>query len=59
MEALVTETRTGVGDLPQFSGVFDGGDHVLALGQVVAAETFEAQPLTYHGRLYGTHARLE
>jgi flavin reductase (DIM6/NTAB) family NADH-FMN oxidoreductase RutF len=43
----------------RLSGVFDGGDHVLALGQVVAAETFEAQPLTYHGRLYGTHARLE
>jgi flavin reductase (DIM6/NTAB) family NADH-FMN oxidoreductase RutF len=37
----------------------DGGDHVVALGTVIAAETVSGQPLTYHGRLFGTHAALE
>jgi flavin reductase (DIM6/NTAB) family NADH-FMN oxidoreductase RutF len=37
----------------------DGGDHVVALGLVVAAETTEGRPLTYHGRIFGTHAALE
>jgi flavin reductase (DIM6/NTAB) family NADH-FMN oxidoreductase RutF len=37
----------------------DGGDHVVALGLVVAAETTEGQPLTYHGRVFGTHAALD
>jgi flavin reductase (DIM6/NTAB) family NADH-FMN oxidoreductase RutF len=36
----------------------DGGDHVIALGQVVAAETVEGAPLTYHGRVFGTHQAL-
>jgi flavin reductase (DIM6/NTAB) family NADH-FMN oxidoreductase RutF len=37
----------------------DGGDHVVALGTVVAAETLGGAPLTYHGRVFGTHAALE
>lgn len=37
----------------------DGGDHVIALGTVVAAETGDGPPLTYHGRVFGTHAALE
>lgn len=37
----------------------DGGDHVIALGMVVAAETGVGRPLTYHGRAFGTHARLQ
>jgi hypothetical protein len=32
---------------------------VVALGTVVAAETSEGRPLTYHGRVFGTHAALE
>ncbi|OMQ16811.1 flavin reductase [Modestobacter sp. VKM Ac-2676] len=39
--------------------IVDGGDHVLVLGRVVAAETSTGQPLTYHGRLFGTHAALD
>jgi flavin reductase (DIM6/NTAB) family NADH-FMN oxidoreductase RutF len=57
-------------DLPRLPGapgwlacdvaqLVDGGDHVVALGTVVAAETAEGQPLTYHGRVFGTHAAHE
>jgi flavin reductase (DIM6/NTAB) family NADH-FMN oxidoreductase RutF len=57
-------------DLPRLPGapgwlacevaqLVDGGDHVVALGTVVAAETVDGRPLTYHGRLFGTHAALE
>lgn len=37
----------------------DGGDHVIALGTVVAADCVDVPPLTYHGRVFGTHAALE
>jgi flavin reductase (DIM6/NTAB) family NADH-FMN oxidoreductase RutF len=37
----------------------DGGDHVVVLGAVRAAETAEGKPLTYHARVFGTHAALE
>lgn len=37
----------------------EGGDHVLALGQVVAADRRAGPPLTYHGRVFGTHSILE
>lgn len=33
----------------------DGGDHVLALGTVVAADAGDDVPLTYHRRAFGTH----
>ena len=57
-------------DLPRLPGapgwlacdvetLVDGGDHVVALGLVVAAETTEGQPLTYHSRVFGTHSALE
>ena len=57
-------------DLPRLPGapgwlacevetLVDGGDHVVALGLVAAAETTEGQPLTYHGRAFGTHAALD
>jgi len=57
-------------DLPRLPGapgwlacdvaqLVDGGDHVVALGTVIAAETSEGRPLTYHGRLFGTHAAHE
>jgi flavin reductase (DIM6/NTAB) family NADH-FMN oxidoreductase RutF len=57
-------------DLPRLPGapgwlacdvaaLVEGGDHVVALGTVVAAETLAGRPLTYHGRLFGTHAALE
>lgn len=36
-----------------------GGDHVVILGQVLAAETIDCKPLTYHARVFGTHAALE
>jgi flavin reductase (DIM6/NTAB) family NADH-FMN oxidoreductase RutF len=41
------------------SALVEGGDHVVALGTVVAAETLDGRPLTYHGRVFGTHAALE
>ena len=43
----------------EVSGLVDGGDHVVALGTVVQAETTEGAPLVYHGRVFGTHAALE
>ena len=36
----------------------EGGDHVLVLGRVTAAEHRPAPPLTYHQRLFGTHSVL-
>jgi flavin reductase (DIM6/NTAB) family NADH-FMN oxidoreductase RutF len=36
-----------------------GGDHIIVLGDVLAACPAEGQPLTYHGRAFGTHAALE
>lgn len=37
----------------------DGGDHVIALGDVRVAESSPCAPLTYHAREFGTHAALE
>jgi flavin reductase (DIM6/NTAB) family NADH-FMN oxidoreductase RutF len=36
----------------------DGGDHVLVLGVVEAAEVTDRLPLTYRARSFGTHAPL-
>jgi flavin reductase (DIM6/NTAB) family NADH-FMN oxidoreductase RutF len=36
----------------------DGGDHVLVLGDVLAAQPTDEPPLTYHCRMFGTHAAL-
>ncbi|MGW5110623.1 flavin reductase family protein [Nocardia sp. NPDC004123] len=33
----------------------DGGDHVIALGLVDAADLTSGKPLVYHGRTFGTH----
>jgi flavin reductase (DIM6/NTAB) family NADH-FMN oxidoreductase RutF len=38
--------------------LIDGGDHVLVLGDVTAAHPASGLPLTYHGRMFGTHAAL-
>jgi flavin reductase (DIM6/NTAB) family NADH-FMN oxidoreductase RutF len=57
-------------DLPRLPGapgwlacdltaLVDGGDHVVALGTVVDAETADGEPLTYHLRAFGTHTVLE
>lgn len=37
----------------------DGGDHIVLLGLVTAAEPCEGAPLTYHTRVFGTHAALQ
>jgi flavin reductase (DIM6/NTAB) family NADH-FMN oxidoreductase RutF len=34
------------------------GDHVIALGDVLAARAAHGRPLTYHARAYGTHVAL-
>ncbi|MFC9836339.1 flavin reductase family protein [Rhodococcus sp. NPDC127530] len=36
-----------------------GGDHLVVLGNVVAAENSYGDPLTYHRRVFGTHSALE
>lgn len=36
----------------------DGGDHVVVIGSVVAAELVAGPPLTYYQREFGTHAPL-
>ncbi|MGW1563019.1 flavin reductase family protein [Streptomyces sp. NPDC002144] len=35
-----------------------GGDHVIVLGLVRAADSEVSPPLTYHARVFGTHASL-
>lgn len=58
---------TGVPRLDQALGwlvcevqsLVEGGDHVVVLGLVVAADTTDGLPLTYHGRVFGTHAALD
>jgi flavin reductase (DIM6/NTAB) family NADH-FMN oxidoreductase RutF len=37
--------------------IVEGGDHRVLLGNVVAAEAAEIEPLTYHARTFGTHMR--
>jgi flavin reductase (DIM6/NTAB) family NADH-FMN oxidoreductase RutF len=37
----------------------EGGDHVIALGTVTSAKTLGGSPLTYHGRVFGTHSALD
>lgn len=37
----------------------DGGDHVVVLANVEIAETAGGPPLTYHARVFGTHAALQ
>ncbi|GAB3304718.1 flavin reductase family protein [Geodermatophilus aquaeductus] len=37
----------------------DGGDHVVVLGDVVAASLQDAAPLTYHARRFGTHVPVD
>lgn len=41
------------------ASLVDGGDHVIALGNVVATALAAADPLTYHARIFGTHRALE
>ncbi|GAA3369544.1 hypothetical protein GCM10017744_089650 [Streptomyces antimycoticus] len=36
----------------------EGGDHVVALGNVLAAQAAKGAPLTYHARAFGTHVAL-
>jgi flavin reductase (DIM6/NTAB) family NADH-FMN oxidoreductase RutF len=43
----------------QLTDLVEGGDHIIALGTVVAAEVVPGPPLTYHARAFGTHATLE
>ena len=43
----------------EVSALVEGGDHVVALGTVLDAETADGAPLTYHSRVFGTHAVLE
>ncbi|MGV0795000.1 flavin reductase family protein [Mycolicibacterium sp. XJ1819] len=60
-------------DVPRLDGVHGwlacevdalvpGGDHVVVLGKVLAADAADAtrsEPLTYHRRTFGTHASIE
>ncbi|MFI6549346.1 flavin reductase family protein [Streptomyces prunicolor] len=60
------EADSGIPRLPDAPGwlvcevadMVTGGDHVIVLGTVVAAETADGQPLTYHARSFGTHTAL-
>lgn len=40
------------------AGLAHGGDHLIVLGNVVAAETTGDLPLVYHGRAFGTPVPL-
>lgn len=63
-ESVQWESHAGV---PHIDGVpgwlactvaqlVEGGDHILVLGNVIAADTVTSPPLTYHARAFGTHA---
>lgn len=39
--------------------ILEGGDHMVVLGRVIAADQHEGEPLTYHRRSFGTHRALE
>lgn len=41
------------------AGFVPGGDHVIVLGHVIAAESTREAPLVYHGRVFGTHTPLD
>lgn len=41
------------------AGLVDGGDHIVVLGDVVAADSAPGTPLTYHNREFGTHVSLK
>jgi flavin reductase (DIM6/NTAB) family NADH-FMN oxidoreductase RutF len=41
------------------SDLIDGGDHVVALGTVTAAQSSPGDPLTYYARTFGTHAIVD
>ncbi len=63
-DGVLWETDAGLPRLPEAPGwlacdladLVEGGDHLVALGLVVAAATVEGPPLTYHSRVFGTHA---
>ncbi|GAA1698902.1 flavin reductase family protein [Streptomyces yatensis] len=42
----------------EMADVVEGGDHVIALGNVLATRAAEGAPLTYHARAFGTHVAL-
>ena len=60
------DVESGVPRLPGAGGFLacdvaefvEGGDHVVVLGLVRAADTVSGPPLTYHARVFGTHAAL-
>lgn len=39
--------------------IVEGGDHMIVLGHVAAAEQHDSDPLIYHRRTFGTHRALE
>ena len=61
------DVEAGVPRLPGAGGflacdvtdLVEGGDHVVVLGLVRSAATVAEPPLTYHGRVFGTHAAFE
>jgi len=36
----------------------EAGDHLVILGDILAAHTVHGRPLTYHRRIFGTHIEL-
>jgi flavin reductase (DIM6/NTAB) family NADH-FMN oxidoreductase RutF len=42
----------------QVANLIEGGDHMVVFGTVLSAETTAGQPLTYHGRKFGTHCSV-
>jgi flavin reductase (DIM6/NTAB) family NADH-FMN oxidoreductase RutF len=43
----------------EVTDLVEGGDHIVVLATVVAAERRTGPPLTYHARVFGTHSVLE
>jgi flavin reductase (DIM6/NTAB) family NADH-FMN oxidoreductase RutF len=43
----------------EVDGIVAGGDHRIAMGRVIDADHTALPPLTYHRRLFGTHATID
>ncbi|MEU6644099.1 flavin reductase family protein [Saccharomonospora sp. NPDC046836] len=65
-DGVAWEPHTDVPRIPGAGGfvgcrvtsLVPGGDHVIVLGHVVAAEATGGRPLVYHRRVYGTHTAI-
>jgi flavin reductase (DIM6/NTAB) family NADH-FMN oxidoreductase RutF len=65
-DAVGWESRSGVPYIPgsacwfacEVEQFMAGGDHTVVMGRVIETDHADLPPLTYHRRIFGTHAAL-